>query len=205
MATATKTSLKKWSCTASNFIALIPSRLSYQLNSKGLNQSSGKEKESCCLVFPSATIHEFMHFHIVVVQRRQRNVQTLMMHMQSCCFANLNLLLFCSSYCRHCHHSLSSLNSHQFTRVSAITFFKFSINRPNNCIQMPPSLLLFNKCWVWWALICIRNFFLTVSVVTFTYFDSVFVTDQIIFRLGYFLFPLSLNPSSWVIRARRLK
>ena len=155
---AAKTSLKKWSCAASNLIALIPSRLSHQLNSKGLYQSSGKEKESCCLVFPSATIHEFMHFHIVVVQRRQRNVQKSMMHMQSCCFANLNLFLFCSSYCRHCHHSLSSLNSHQFTRVSAITFFKFSINRPNNCIQMPPSLLLFNKWWVWWALICCKFF-----------------------------------------------
>ena len=153
-----KRHLKKWSCTASNFIALIPSCLSHQLNSKGLYQSSGKEKESCCLVFPSTTVHEFMHFHIVVVQRWQRNVQKSMVHMQSCCFANLNLLLFHSSYFRHCHHSLSSLNSHQFTRVSAITFFKFSINRPNNCIQMPPSLLLFNKWWVWWALICCKFF-----------------------------------------------
>ena len=31
-------------------------------------------------------------FHVVVVQ--QRNVQKCMMHVQSCCFANLNLLLF---------------------------------------------------------------------------------------------------------------
>ena len=44
------------------------------LNSKGLYQSSGKEKESCCLVFPSSTKREIRHFHIVVVQRRQRNV-----------------------------------------------------------------------------------------------------------------------------------
>ena len=46
-----------------------------ELNSKGLYQSSGKEKESCCLVFPSSTKREFRHFHVVVGQRRQRNVQ----------------------------------------------------------------------------------------------------------------------------------
>ena len=31
---------------------------------------------------------------------RQRNVQNSMMCVQSCCFANLNLLLFCRSRCR---------------------------------------------------------------------------------------------------------
>jgi len=39
-----------------------------ELNSKGLYQSSGKEKESCCLVFPSSTKREFRHFHVVVGQ-----------------------------------------------------------------------------------------------------------------------------------------
>ena len=39
-----------------------------ELNSKGLYQSSGKEKESCCLVFPSSTKREIRHFHVVVVQ-----------------------------------------------------------------------------------------------------------------------------------------
>ena len=38
-----------------------------ELNSKGLHQSSGKEKESCFL-FPSSTKREIRHFHIVVVQ-----------------------------------------------------------------------------------------------------------------------------------------
>ena len=64
-------------------MALIPSRLIRQmlskgldLNSKGLYQSSGKEKESCCLVFPFSTKREF---HVVVVRRRQRNVQ------KACC------------------------------------------------------------------------------------------------------------------------
>ena len=47
----------------------------WELNSKGLYQSSGKEKESCCLRFPSLTKREIRHFHVVVVQSRQRNVQ----------------------------------------------------------------------------------------------------------------------------------
>ena len=64
-----------------------------ELNSKGLHQSSEKEKESCCLLFPSSTKREIRQFHVVVVQRRQRNVQKSVMHAQSCCFVNVNLLL----------------------------------------------------------------------------------------------------------------
>ena len=43
-----------------------------ELDSKGLYQSAGKEKES---VFSSSTKREFRNFHVVVVQQRQRNVQ----------------------------------------------------------------------------------------------------------------------------------
>ena len=99
-----------------NFIALIPSRLNSsnvgkfwgELNSKGLYQSLGKEKESCCLVFPSLTKREIRHFHVVVVQSRQRNVQKSVMHVQSRCFANLNLLLICCSSCRRRRRCFSS-------------------------------------------------------------------------------------------------
>ena len=76
-------------------------------NSKGLYQSSGKEKESCCLVFPSLTKRTFWHFHVVVGQRLQRNVVPKMM--KSCCLANLNPLLFCCSRCCCHHHCLRSL------------------------------------------------------------------------------------------------
>ena len=62
-----------------------------ELYSKGLYQSLGKEKESCCVVFSSSIKREIRNFHVVVVQRRQRNVQTSVMHVQSCCFADLNL------------------------------------------------------------------------------------------------------------------
>ena len=37
-----------------------------ELYSKGLYQSLGKEKESCCLVFLSSTKREFRHFNVVV-------------------------------------------------------------------------------------------------------------------------------------------
>ena len=65
-----------------------------ELHSKGLYQSSGKEKESCCLVFPSSTKREIRHFHVVVVQRRQRNVQKSVMYVLSCCFANESYRFF---------------------------------------------------------------------------------------------------------------
>ena len=45
-----------------------------ELNSKGLHHSSGKEKEICCILFPSSTKRKIRQFHVVVVQRRQRNV-----------------------------------------------------------------------------------------------------------------------------------
>ena len=59
-------------------------QLFLELNSKGLYQSSGKEKDSCCLVFLSLTKRKFGHFHIVVVQQQQINVQESVMHVQSC-------------------------------------------------------------------------------------------------------------------------
>ena len=56
-------------------VALIPSRsvrqmlakCLVQLNSKRLYRSSGKEKESRCLVFTSYTKREIRQFHVVVV------------------------------------------------------------------------------------------------------------------------------------------
>ena len=65
-----------------------------ELSSRGLYQSSGKEKESCSLVFPPSTNREIRHVHVVVVQRRQRNVQKSVMHVQSCCFAQQTFCFF---------------------------------------------------------------------------------------------------------------
>ena len=60
-------------------------------------------------VFTSSTKREIRHFHVVVVQRRQRNVQKSMIRGQSCCLINLNLLLFSRSCCRRRRRCLSSL------------------------------------------------------------------------------------------------
>ena len=91
----------------------ISFNLSYvRLNSEGLYQSSGKEKESCCLVFPSSTKREIRHFHVVVVQRRLRNVQKSVMHVQRWVFANISrsiALRFGRSHCRRRYRCLSSL------------------------------------------------------------------------------------------------
>ena len=72
-ATTTKTSLKKRIRAYS--ISLNSSNVGktfWELNSKGLYQSSGKENESCCLAFMSSTKREFRHFHVVAVQRRPK-------------------------------------------------------------------------------------------------------------------------------------
>ena len=45
-------------------------------------------------MLPSSTKREIRHFQVVVVQRRLRNEQKSVMHVQSCCFANINLLIF---------------------------------------------------------------------------------------------------------------
>ena len=40
------------------------------------------------------------HFDVLVVQKRQRNVQKSVMHVQSCCFAYYTYCSFRSSRCR---------------------------------------------------------------------------------------------------------
>ena len=116
-ATAAKTSLKRWSRAASNFyraysIPLNSSNVGnffVDLNSKRLYWSLGKGKESLCVVLTSSTKREIKYFHVVVGQWRQRNVQKSVMHVQTCCFANLNVLLFCRSRWRRRRRCLSSL------------------------------------------------------------------------------------------------
>ena len=83
-----------------------------ELNSKRLFRSSGKEKESRCVVITSSTKREIWYVHVVVVQCRQRNMQKKR--------AERAKLLFCQSkpivllpfssllapyYPRHHHHN----------------------------------------------------------------------------------------------------
>ena len=78
-----------------------------------------KEKGSCYLVIASSTKREIKHFHVVVVQWRLKNVLKSVMHVQSCCFVNLNLLL-CSCSCSRCLRRrccLSSLMTNKCTKM----------------------------------------------------------------------------------------
>ena len=48
-------------------------------------------------MFTSSTKREIRQFHVVLIQSWQRNAQNSVMQVQSCCFGNLSLLLFCRS------------------------------------------------------------------------------------------------------------
>ena len=61
--------------------------------------------------FTSSIKREIRHFHVVVMQWWQRNVEKSVMHVKSCCFANFHLLLFWRSRCRRCRRMLRSLLS----------------------------------------------------------------------------------------------
>ena len=91
---------------------------------KRAGPSQQTEKESCCLVFPSSTKREIRHYHVVVVQRRLRNVQKSVMPVQSCCFANLNLLLFFRFRCRLRRRCLSTLIPTAFRGSVNIRYFE---------------------------------------------------------------------------------
>ena len=71
-------------------------------------------------MFTSCTKRGIRHVHVVqnvvVVQWRQRNVPKSVMHVQSCCFANLNLLLCCYSCLRRRRRCLSSLLVHRLMK-----------------------------------------------------------------------------------------
>ena len=57
-------------------------------NSQEAYPSSEGERKFRRRLCTSSVHREIRHFHVVVVQWRQRNVQKSVMHVQSCCFAN---------------------------------------------------------------------------------------------------------------------
>ena len=66
----------------------------FGVESKGLHQSSGKEKEGCCIFVPFLDKREIRQFHVVLVERRQRNVQKGVMRVESGCFLVLTYCFF---------------------------------------------------------------------------------------------------------------
>ena len=72
-------------------------------------------------MFTSSVRREIGQFQVVVVQRRQGNVQKRVMHVQSCCFANLNLLLFYRSHCRRRRRRRSPVPPHHLPPPPYVT------------------------------------------------------------------------------------
>ena len=68
-------------------------------------------------MIPSSTKREIKHFHVVVVQWRLKNVLKSVMHVQSCCFVNLNLLLCSCSCCLRRRCCLTSLMTNKCTQM----------------------------------------------------------------------------------------
>ena len=64
------------------------------LNSKGPYPSSEIEKKFCRCLLTFYIKREIRYFRVVVVQKRQRNIQKSVLHQKSCCFANYKLLIF---------------------------------------------------------------------------------------------------------------
>ena len=89
-----------------------------ELNSKGLYRRSRKEKESRCLVFTSCQ-REIRHLHVIVMQKRQRNLQKKRDARANLLFCLSNLLLFCRCRCRLHRRCLSSLKSNKGNEDSA--------------------------------------------------------------------------------------
>ena len=104
-ATATRTSLKRWICVPSVFIAIIPTHLNF----RGPYRSSKREIKFRRCLFTSSIKRKIRHFHVVVVQKQERNVQNSVMHVRSCCLGLLNQLFFWRSCCRPRRWILKSL------------------------------------------------------------------------------------------------
>ena len=68
---------------------------------KGTYLSLEKEKENFCvvLIYLIKRASEIRKFHVAVVQQQLRNVQKSLMHVQSCSFANLNVVI--QKFCYH--------------------------------------------------------------------------------------------------------
>ena len=88
----------------SHFICQMLAKFSGR-NPKGQYLTLEKEKETFCVVFT----YSVELARVTVVQQQLKNVQKSVMNVQSCCFAKINLLLFCRSLCRRRRSCPSSL------------------------------------------------------------------------------------------------
>ena len=98
-------------CDSSNSLTLSNvGELSWSCIPEKPYPSSERERKFRNSLFMSSIKREIRHFLVIVVQWWQRKVQKSMMHVQSCCFADINLLFFWSSRC-HCRRRCRILRS----------------------------------------------------------------------------------------------
>ena len=78
-----------------SFICLMLAKFS-GLESERTVSEFRKRKEKFCAVFTNSIerVSEIRKFHVAIVERALTNVQKSVMHVQSCCFASMNLLDF---------------------------------------------------------------------------------------------------------------
>ena len=141
---------KEWIHVASNFIALIPSRLIRQtlaifFRAEFCSTVSKFRKRkrkwlSCVPVLDKTCIY--------ALSRRSRAMTAKkctkkVMHVQSCCSADLNLLLFCRSRCRRRRRCLSSLPFLAINSLPDWSYRSFCLARckaPGNIWVLPVNL-----------------------------------------------------------------
>ena len=148
-------SLKKWSRAASKLIHRAYSISSgvlfnssnvfdffLELSSKRLYRSPGKEKASRCL-FASSTKREIRHFHVAVVQWRQRNEQRGVMHAKLL-FCQSKRIVFCRSRCcrrRCCLSILLLLTVTDVSTTCTVVTAPSETNVCNNPVRLFPFQL----------------------------------------------------------------
>ena len=72
----------------------VPRQISLELITWAPHSSLDREKNIRHRLFTSSIKFAIRHFHVIIVQGRQRNVQKSVMHVQSCCFAQQTYCFF---------------------------------------------------------------------------------------------------------------
>ena len=101
-----------------------------------------KEKENFCVVYSIKRSRETRKFHVAVLQRRLRDVQKSVMHVQSCCFANIKPTTFLS-------FSLPSTSSLlKFRNIPAMETWRHT--SPLYCLET--FLFVPSSLWCCWGI-----------------------------------------------------
>ena len=114
---------------------------------------------------------EIRHFHVVVVQWQQRNVQKSVMHVQSCCFAIIgdvtrddsqgrflaqHSVAMLEQYCNHskqCRNNVATLccaknRRCESSRVTSIAFLPFSLASPSSLLKLSSEFAHWNAIFL---------------------------------------------------------